>query len=77
MFRDFMTMATSRINMGVYIKKSLVERIDCLRGDIPRSRVVEKVLEEKFGISGGEDTLPSELNSSSVSRQTDLYEGYL
>jgi len=34
------------------IEKGLIERIDYQRGDVPRSRVVERALEERYGKTG-------------------------
>ena len=37
--------------ISVNIERGLLDRIDGQRGDVPRSRMVERALEEKYGKS--------------------------
>jgi hypothetical protein len=39
----------SKQQICVNLEKSLIIKIDQTRGDVPRSRVVERALDEKYG----------------------------
>jgi len=39
-----------KINTGITLRKSVMGRLDAVRGDTPRSRVIERMLEERLGI---------------------------
>jgi hypothetical protein len=39
-----------RVNLGITLKRTTLTRLDCIRGDIPRTKAIERVLEERMGI---------------------------
>ena len=41
---------TERTSIGISLQKSTLKRIDDERGDIPRSRLIERALEEKYAL---------------------------
>jgi hypothetical protein len=41
-----------RRNISISLKKELIENIDTLRGDIPRSRFIESRLKKKLPVEG-------------------------
>jgi len=45
------TMQTSeRVNLGITLQRSVLEQLDAARGDIPRSRAIERAVQAKLGI---------------------------
>jgi metal-responsive CopG/Arc/MetJ family transcriptional regulator len=38
------------IRFGVIFPKTLLEKLDKIRGDVPRSKYLQRVVEEKLGI---------------------------
>ncbi len=41
-----------RQNLGITLRTSTVEKLDELRGDLPRSRAIEKIICERLGLPG-------------------------
>jgi len=46
----FMQNNRERIGIGISLQKSTLDRIDADRGDVPRSRIIERALEEKYAL---------------------------
>ena len=47
-----MQKTNGRLNLGITLRASTVERLDELRGDLPRSRAIEKIVCERLGLPG-------------------------
>jgi metal-responsive CopG/Arc/MetJ family transcriptional regulator len=43
-------MQTERTSIGISLRRITLERLDEIRGDVPRSRVIERAIEAKLGI---------------------------
>jgi len=41
-----------RVNLGITLKRSTLTQLDFRRGDIPRTKIIERLLEERLGIGG-------------------------
>lgn len=42
--------ASERVNLGITLQRSTLEQLDAMRGDIPRSRAIERAVQAKLGI---------------------------
>jgi hypothetical protein len=49
-----MTELDRRLQVGVCFPASLIEAIDCERGDVPRSRFLEALIRDQLAIREGE-----------------------
>jgi len=45
-----MKLQQERVGIGISLQRSTLEMLDATRGDIPRSRAIERALETKLGI---------------------------
>ena len=41
---------SERVNLGITLSRSTLEQLDVMRGDVPRSRAIERAVEAKLGI---------------------------
>ena len=42
---------SERVNLGITLQRSILEQLDAARGDVPRSRAIERAIEAKLGIN--------------------------
>jgi hypothetical protein len=45
--------SSDRVNLGITLQRSVLEQLDVMRGDVPRSRAIERAVKAKLGIKQG------------------------